>query len=415
MEAGSIFIDLDLGHHVDESFSAQLGAALRVDGDILVLAQFFVVDGHRAVDAALLDHPFDERIETRLAIDVADDGKIEVRALDDVEGEADQRSLHFLVGILRAGGLLRQVVDIRDALVGDGDIGHGHRLKIGNATAQGAEDHEGVARGPQVLRELRRAHEFEFFGAEEDRVVVQGFHDSVLALLTELAERRLDDLVVLLEGIEEGLDDLHLCGHGVEAQALGGQRALVQLLIEELVLGDVGVFVEEEVAEVHQEVGRNFAGNGARNAFDDEVALKLAGDGNEVVVASQADDAVAEGFVGIAPESDGQEFLGRTDFFDGMLDFFNGAFEDFAGNVKPPFEHACVGVVHNGHFAIDFAREDHIVDFGAGLGLAGRVVETRQVLEVGIDVGLVEELDVATVAEAEAQLDGTFGFGGTMC
>lgn len=415
MKAGSIFIDLDLGHHVDKGFSAQLGAALRVNGHILVLAQLLVVDGHGAIDTALLDHPLDERIETRLAVDVADDGKVEVRALDDVEGETDQRGLHFLIGILRAGGLLRQVVDVRDALVRDGDISHGHRLKVGNAAAQSAEDHKCVARGPQFLRELRRAHEFEFFGAEEDRVVVQGFHDSVLALLAELAERRLDDLVVLLEGIEEGLDDLHLSSHGVEAQALGRQRALVQLLIEELVLGDVGVFVEEEVAEVHQEVGRDLAGNGARDAFDDEVALELAGDCDEVIVASLADDAVAEGFVGIAPESDGQEFLGRTDFFDGMLDFFNGTLEDFAGEIKPLFEHARVCVVHDSHFAIDFAREDHIVDFGAVLGLACRIVEARQVLKVGIDVGLVEKLDVATVAETEAQLDGTFGFGGTMC
>lgn len=386
MEACSIFIDLDLGHHVDEGFSAQLGAALRVDGNILVLAQLLVVDRHRAVDAALLDHPLDERIETRLAVDIADDGKVEVRALDDIESETDQRGLHFLVGILGAGGLLRQIVDIRDALVGDGDIGHGHRLKVGNAAAQGAEDHECVARGPQVLRELRRAHEFEFLGAKEDRVVVQGFDDSVLALLAELAKGRLDDLVVLLEGIEEGLDNLHLRGHGVEAQALGGQRALVQLLVEEFVLGDVGVFVEEEVAEVHQEIGRDLAGDSARDAFDDEVALKLAGDGDKVVVAGLANDAVAEGLVGIAPESDGQEFLGRTDFFDGMLDFFNGALEDFAGDVKSLFEHARIGVIHDGHFAIDFAREDRIVDFGAGLGLAGRVVETCQVLEVGIDV-----------------------------
>ena len=331
MKARYILVNLDFVHHVDMGFSAQFGAAQGVERDIFVLALLLVVDGHRAGDAALLEHPLDERVEPSLAKHVLGDGKAEVRALDDVEGEADQRGLDFLVGILDASGFFREVMDVRDAFLGDRDVGHCQGLEVGNAAAQGAEDHEGIAGRLEILREVRRADGLKFFSAEENRVVVHGFHHGHLALLAELAEWRLDDLIVLLEGIEECLQDLHLRGHGVEAQALGREGALVHLLIEGRAFFDVEVFVKEEVAEVHQEVGRHFAGDCARDALDDEVAFEFAGDGDEVVIAGLANDTVAEGLIGVALEASIEGFLGRARFLNGVLELLDGALEDFAG------------------------------------------------------------------------------------
>ncbi len=95
VQAGGIEVDLDFAHQVDVGLSGQLAAAQLADGLIDIGLLLLVVDGHRASDVALFEEGLDQGVVTGLAVDVADDGKAELRALDDVESEADDGRLYF--------------------------------------------------------------------------------------------------------------------------------------------------------------------------------------------------------------------------------------------------------------------------------------------------------------------------------
>lgn len=169
--------------------------------------------------------------------------------------------------------------------------------------------------------------------------------------------------------------------------------------------------VEDEVAEVHQEVGCDFGRDDAADALDGDVALELASQHQVVVVAGLADDAVAIGLLGEAAEAGGEGLGGSTLLLNRNAQLVDGFLEDFTGPVEALLDHLVVGFFHQDEFGVDFALEYRIVDAGAGLDLA---VETEfvEVAQVGLDVALVEELNVAAVAKAEAQSDGAAGLGG---
>lgn len=95
VQAGGIKVDLDFAHQVDMRLSGQLAAAQLADGLIDIGLLLLVVDGHRASDVALLEEGLDQGVVTIAAIDIADDGKLEAGALDDVESEADDGRLYF--------------------------------------------------------------------------------------------------------------------------------------------------------------------------------------------------------------------------------------------------------------------------------------------------------------------------------
>ena len=165
VQAGGIEVDLDFAHQVDVGLSSQLAAAQLVYGLIDIGLLLFVVDGDRAGDVTLLEERLDQGVVAIAAIDVADDGKLEAGVLDDVEGEADDGRLHLGVEVLLAGGLLRQVVDVRDALGRDGDVVDGHSLEVGNTATEGALDQEGIAHRLEARRKLGFAHALEFVAA----------------------------------------------------------------------------------------------------------------------------------------------------------------------------------------------------------------------------------------------------------
>lgn len=254
MEAGGIEVDLDLGHHVDMGLPGELAAAQLIDGPVLVGFRLFVVDGHRACDVAFLQEGLDQDVVAIAAVDVADDGKVEAGALDDVEGEADDGRLDLGVEVLLTGGLLRQVMDVRDAVGRDGNVIDGHGLEVGDTAAKGALHQEGVADGLEAGRNLSLAHALELVGPQEDRRVVHSFHDGFAVLLAQGTEGRALDVAVEFEVVEEGLEHLELADYRVGGEALLGEILRLEVFIELGVLVDVLVLVVQEASELEQHV-----------------------------------------------------------------------------------------------------------------------------------------------------------------
>ena len=108
---------------------------------------------------------------------------------------------------------------------------HGQGAEVRNAAAQGALKHEGIADFGERLRELRRADDLELLGPQENGIVVQDFDNSAPPFAAQATVGGLGNLVVVLKQGEEGADELHVLGHGVEAEADGGRMATVELLI----------------------------------------------------------------------------------------------------------------------------------------------------------------------------------------
>lgn len=243
VQAGGIEVDLDLGHHVDMGLPGELAAAQFVDGFVLVALLLLVVDGHCARDVAFLQEGLDQDVVAIAAVDVADDWKVEAGALDDVEGEADDGRLDLGVEFLLAGGLLRQVVDVRDAVGRDGDVVDGHGLEVGDTAAKGTLHQEGVADGLEAGRKLGLAHTLELIGTQEDRRVVHGFHDGFAVLLAQGTEGRALDVAVEFEVVEEGLEHLELADYRVGGEALLGEVLRLDVFVEFGVLVDVLVLV----------------------------------------------------------------------------------------------------------------------------------------------------------------------------
>ncbi len=254
VEASGIEVDLDLGHHVDMGLPGELAATQLVDGLVLVHLRLLVIDGHRARDVAFLQEGLDQDVVAIAAVNVADDGKVEAGALDDVEGEADDGRLDLGVEVLLTGGLLRQVVDVRNAVGRDGNVVDGHGLEVGDAAAKGALHQEGVADGLEAGRELCLAHALELVGPQENRRIVHGFHDGFAVLLAQGTEGRALDVAVELEVVEEGLEHLELADYRVGGEALLGKVLRLDVFIELGVLVDVLVLVVQEVAELEQHV-----------------------------------------------------------------------------------------------------------------------------------------------------------------
>lgn len=254
VQAGGIEVDLDLRHHVDMGFPGELAAAQLVDGLVLVGLRLLVVDGHRARDVAFLQEGLDQDVVAIAAVDVADDGKVEAGAFDDVEGEADDGRLDLGIEVLLAGGLLRQVVHVWDAVGRDGNVVDGHGLKVGDAAAKGALHQEGVADGLEAGRKLGLAHTLELVGPQEDRRVVHGFHHGFAVLLAQGTEGRALDVAVEFEVVEEGLEHLELADYRVGGESFFGEVLRLDVFVELGVLVDVLVLVVQEASELEQHV-----------------------------------------------------------------------------------------------------------------------------------------------------------------
>ncbi len=400
MQAGSIEVDLDLRHHVDVSLARELAAAQLVDGLVLVGLRLLVVDGHRARDVAFLQEGLDQDIVAIAAVDVANDGKVEAGALDDVEGEADDGRLDLGVEVLFPGSLLRQVMHIRDAVGRDGNVVDGHGLEVGDTAAKGALHQEGVTDGLEAGREFGLAHSLELVGTQEDRCVVHGFHDGFAVLLAQGTEGRALDVAVEFEVVEEGLEHLELADYRIGGKALLGEVLGLYVFVELGVLVDVLVLVVQEVSELEQHVVVEFGRGEMREALDGKEALQLVADHGDMGSASRADNSdflcVVDVFVELGDEGLGVAAArGR-----GVAQFLNGGVHHVGEHIHAFLLHLFVGLAHQVDLLVDGVVEVAVVDGDAGLEFAVWR-ELVQVLFGGLDVGFVGDVGFSSVAQTE--------------
>ena len=409
MEAGGVEVDLDFAQHVDVGLAGEFAAAQIAERDVFVGVLGLAVDGDLAVELALAQERLDEYVVARLAVDVADDGEIEAGALDDVEGEAGDGRLDLGVAFLGSCGLLREVVDVRDALFRDGNVFHSEGLKVGDAAAERALDQEGVADGLQAGRDPGCPEGFEFVAAEVDRVVVLGFHDGFLALAAELAEGVAVDLALEFEFVEEGLQHLELADDGIGGEAVGRQVVGPDAFVEVFVFVDVEVLVVEELAEFEQLLVVEFLGGKVAEALDGEVALEFVGNDGDVGTAAFADDPVALGSFDVFVEGRDEGLGIFTDSLDWDFVALDETVHDFGVEVEALLHHLFVGALDQIFFGRDGVEELAVVNraFGLEFALGG---EFGEVFEAGFDAGAMEDVGGSAVGQAKPDPDGAFGF-----
>ena len=209
VETGGVQVDLDLAHHIDMGLTGQLGGGLLIEGNVDVVVLFLVIDGDLAVDAAGFYEVTDFLvIETDGGLAEAET-EVEVGPLDDVEGHADDGGDDFLVGLLGAACLGRDVVDVRDSFRADGDLVHREAGEVADTATEAAVENEGVLGALHTLGNLGVDDFLEFFLTEEDRAVVHCVHHGTFLFGGKAAEGRLHNFIRLLQLIEEGLEILH--------------------------------------------------------------------------------------------------------------------------------------------------------------------------------------------------------------
>ena len=85
---------------------------------------------------------------------------------------------------------------------------HIHEGEVADSATEGALDQEGVPGILKVCGCFGLDNLEQLFFAEEEGIVVFGFHDGLAALLAQLAERGLADFVGVLHLGEESLEHL---------------------------------------------------------------------------------------------------------------------------------------------------------------------------------------------------------------
>ena len=415
VQSGGVEVDLDLAHHIDVGLAGQLGGGLLVERDVHIVVLFLVIDGDLAVDAAGLDEVPDLLV-VEVGSGLADvDAEVELGALDDVEGQADDGGDDFLVGLLGAAGLGGDVVDVRDAFRADGDLFHGQAAEIADAAAKAAVQDEGILGALEFLGDLGVDDFLEFFLTQEDRTVVHRVHHGTFLLRGEAAEGGLHDFVRLLQLVEKGLEILHRVDHGVDGGAVGrvaAGSALLFNLVELGVLLHVQVFIEDELPVLQQEVGVELGDGDFGKAFNGEETLEFVRLADDHLVAFYSDDSVAAGFIGKADKTLA-EGLGRggTDLDDGIEDLVNLFLQDIRSHVHSLSLHQGVGLGHGGEVGVQLCLQLLVIDGDLGLEGAFRS-ELLQVLYLNADAGLVIQRNVPSIDETESNPKGVTLGGG---
>ena len=122
MEARCVVVDLHFVEHVDVGFAGEFGGGHFVEGFALVVAGFGVEDVHMAVDAAEFQQMAQGFVVSLPAVVGVSVHQLQLGAADDFHRGFNQRRHNLLVGGLLAHGFGRDVVDVRDAVVGNGNL-----------------------------------------------------------------------------------------------------------------------------------------------------------------------------------------------------------------------------------------------------------------------------------------------------
>ena len=222
MQTGGIAVNLVFVHNVHTGGTGCLTAGALIKREVLILSKFLVVDGNFPVDTGQFQHLLDLFIVSAFPALIEDDAELKFPGLDDVEGIADQRCLDFLIVGLRLLGFLRQVMDIRDAFIGDEDMFHLQFLEITDTAPQGAMCQKRILRLSQGFRHIRCHYGLEFVDGEEERIVLFGLRNLFPAVPAHTAKWRLYNLIPDLQIVKEGNEHLHFLGNGVASATLCG-------------------------------------------------------------------------------------------------------------------------------------------------------------------------------------------------
>ena len=239
VEASHIGVHLHLVHDVDVGLSSKPASGNLVQREVLVVAQIFVKLRHRPVDAAKLQELPQLAVIDRHSVVGSLVVEVELRPHNDVISHPDKWRLDLRHRLLVLHGLVRNVVDERNALRAHRDAVHREAHEITDSSTDAAVEDEDVF-GHLQLRRYFRVHDcFEFGLAQEEGLVLLQPHHCLEALVRDLAEGRFEDLVCVLQLIEEGSQALHLVDYGVVGDALCGVALAPVLDIELRVLWNV--------------------------------------------------------------------------------------------------------------------------------------------------------------------------------
>ena len=409
VKSGSVEVDLDLAHHIDVGLAGQLGRGFFVEGDVHVVVLFLVIDGDLAVDAGSLDEVADFLVVVVGPGLGETEAEVEVGALDDVEGQADDGGGDFLVGLLGAASFGGNVVDVRDSFRTDGDLVHREAGEVADAAAEAAVQDEGVLGALHSFGDLSVDDFLEFFLTEVDGAVVHRVHDGTFLLSGEAAEGRLHDFVRLLQLIEEGLEILHCVDHSIDGGTVirvAAGSALLFHLIEFGVLLDILVFIEYELAVFEEEVCIEFFRGDFGKAVDEEEALEFVCLADDHLVALCTDDTVTAGFVGKADVALAEGLSGGVaDFDDGVQNLLYLFLQDIGGHVHTLGLHQMVGLAHGLHVGIDVRLQLLVVDGDSGAEFSVKF-KFVQVGFLGPDAGLVIKRNVSPIYETKPDAEG---------
>ena len=231
MKASHICVDLNFVHDVHMCLSCQSAAGHLIKREVFVLALVLVVLRDRPVKPAELQEltqlsvVHSDRVVPVLLV------KLELCLHHDVVCDAHQGSLDLHHGLHLLHRLVRYVVNIRNALRRHRHLVHRKTEEVADTRTDAAVEDEHILGCLQLFWHLSLDDLLELLFAQEERLIVLEPHHSLESLTRDLAERRLEDLVGVLELVEERPQALHLMNDRVVGYTLCRKPLSAILLI----------------------------------------------------------------------------------------------------------------------------------------------------------------------------------------
>ena len=231
MKASHICVDLNFVHDVHMCLSSQSAAGHLIKREVFVLALVFVELGDRPVKPAVLEQLSQLTVVHGNGIVPVLLVKLELCPHHDVIGDAHKGSLDLHHSLHLLHRLVRDVVNIRNALRRHRHLVHRKAEEVADARTDAAVEDEHILGCLQFLRHLGLDDQLQLLFAQEERLIVLESHHGLEPLARDLAERRLEDFVGILELVEERPEALHLMNDRVVRDALGREPLAALLLI----------------------------------------------------------------------------------------------------------------------------------------------------------------------------------------
>ena len=228
VETGGVYVDLDFVHHVYVCFPAEFCAGQFVKRFVDIVSFVFIEYCYLAVYVAESQQLFYFDVVAAFAEDIFCDGKMELCRFDDAEGVIYNRCLYLAVVCLFVAGLEWKVVDVWYAILCYADFFHGELQEVADAASECALKEKSIFGVLQACGDFGVHDGLKFVCQQEYRIIVFAPQDNFSPFGTESAEWVPGYLVFVLQLVEEGLEELHVGGYGVQTTSFFGNAVEVE-------------------------------------------------------------------------------------------------------------------------------------------------------------------------------------------